>query len=171
MFVSKPSKSDYNEFYAGYISLVEEGDVVTTLKANQEQTKTIFDALSEEKGNYAYAPNKWTIKEVVEHLVDTERIFAYRFLRIYRGDATALPSYDQDNFVKNGVASKRTLQSLAKEFYVLREANLMMVENLDERKLDFKGMMSGNSITPRALLYIMAGHEAHHIKVLKERYL
>lgn len=171
MFVAKPSKSDYNEFYAGYINLVEEGDVLATLSANQKATKQIFDALSEEKGNYAYAPNKWTIKEMLEHIIDTERIFAYRLMRFYRGDSTSLPSFDQDTFVKNGVADKRTLQSLTKEFYTLREANLLMLESLDESKLDFRGMMSGNPITPRALLYIMAGHEAHHIKILKERYL
>ena len=171
MFINKPSKADYNEFYAGYISLIEEGDIVATLSTNRVKTKQIFDSLSEEKGNYAYAPNKWTIKEMLEHIIDTERVFAYRFMRVYRGDTTALPSFDQDIFVKNGVANKRSLQSLAREFYILREANLLMLENLDESKLDFRGMMSGNPITPRALLYIIAGHEAHHIKILKERYL
>lgn len=171
MFITKPLKSDYAAFYAGYISQVAEGEIVSTLREQQIQTKKLLDSLSEEKANYAYAPEKWTIKEMIEHVIDTERIFAYRFLRVYRGDFTPLPSFDQDSFVKNGNSSKRTLASLAAEFYALREANLFLFADLDEHKLDFRGMMSGKEITPRALLYIMVGHEAHHLHILKERYL
>ncbi len=171
MFIAKPSKSDYAEFYAGYISQVEEGDVVATLKKLQESTKKLLDSISEEKANYAYAPEKWTIKEMIEHTIDAERIFAYRFLRIYRGDETPLPSFEQNDYVKNGDANKRTLPSLAHEFYALRAANLFLFENLDDSKLDFQGIASGKRITARALLYIIAGHETHHIKILKERYL
>lgn len=171
MFISKPLPSTYPEFYAGYISQIEEGDIVSTLKNNQEQTKILLGSISEEKGNYAYAPDKWTIKEAVGHIIDTERIFAYRFLRMYRGDATALPSFEQNEYVKNANSNKRTLQSLARELYAVREANLLMLEELDESKLDFQGTMSGKNVTPRALLYMLAGHEAHHIKILKERYL
>lgn len=171
MFISKPLPSTYPEFYAGYISQIEEGDIVSTLKNNQEQTKILLGSISEEKVNYAYAPDKWTIKEAVGHIIDTERIFAYRFLRMYRGDATALPSFEQNEYVKNANSNKRTLQSLARELYAVREANLLMLEELDESKLDFQGTMSGKNVTPRALLYMLAGHEAHHIKILKERYL
>lgn len=171
MIITKPSKSDYAEFYAGYISQVAEGDIVSTLKEQQVQTKMLLDTISEGKAEYAYAPEKWTIKEMIEHVIDTERIFAYRFLRVYRSDATPLPSFDQDSFVKNGNAGRRTLQSLAEELYALRGANLFLFRDLDSDKLDFRGMMSGKSITSRALLYIIAGHEAHHIKMLKERYL
>ena len=171
MLIKKPLKSEFANFFAGYISQVEEGDVVDILKKNQQQTKNLLDGITEEKGLYAYAPEKWTIKEVIEHITDTERIFAYRFLRIYRGDATPLPSFEQDNYVKNANSNRRTLQSLAKELYAVREANLLMLEQLDESKLDFQGTMSGKEVTPRALLYIMAGHEVHHINILKERYL
>lgn len=171
MFISKPLQSEFAAFYAGYVSQVEEGDIVATLKNAQEQTKKLLENISEEKGLYAYAPEKWTIKEVIEHIIDTERIFAYRFLRVYRGDATPLPSFEQNEYVKNANSNKRTLQSLAKELYAVREANLLMLENLDESKLDFQGTMSGKTVTPRALLYIMAGHEAHHINILKTRYL
>lgn len=171
MFISKPLPSTYASFFAGYISQVEEGDIVATLKNNQEQTKILLDSISEEKGSYAYAPDKWTIKEAIGHITDTERIFAYRFLCIYRGDTTPLPSFEQDDYVKNSNANKRSLSSLARELYAVREANLLMLEDLDESKLDFQGTMSGKSVTPRALLYMLAGHEAHHIKILKERYL
>jgi len=171
MFISKPLKSAYADFFAGYINQVEEGDIVATLKNNQQQTKILLENISEENGNYAYAPDKWTIKEVIGHITDTERIFAYRFLCIYRGDTTPLPSFEQDDYVKNANSNKRSLPSLAKELYTVREANLLMLGDLDESKLDFQGTMSGKSVTPRALLYMLAGHEAHHIKILKEKYL
>ncbi len=171
MFISKPLQSEFADFYAGYVSQVAEGDIVATLKNAQAQTKILLEHISEEKGLYVYAPEKWTIKEVIEHIIDTERIFAYRFLRIYRGDATPLPSFEQNDYVKNANSNKRTLQSLAKELYAVREANLLMLDDLEESKLGFQGTMSGKTITPRALLYIMAGHEAHHIHILKTRYL
>ncbi|GAB4110318.1 MAG: DinB family protein [Thermoflexibacter sp.] len=171
MFIAKPLPSDYAEFYAGYISQVPEGDIISTLKANQQATKALLESLAEEKANFAYAPEKWTIKEVIGHIIDTERIFAYRFLRMYRGDATPLPSFEQDDYVKNANTHKRTLASLSQELYIVRESNLLMLSDLDESKLDFQGTMSGKKATPRALLYILAGHEAHHINILKERYL
>ncbi|MCU0394193.1 MAG: DinB family protein [Thermoflexibacter sp.] len=171
MFVAKPLPSEYASFYAGYVSHIEEGDIVATLRTHQQSTKTLLEQIGEDKANYAYAPNKWTIKEVIGHIIDTERVFAYRFLRMYRGDATPLASFDQDLFVQNSNASKRTLSSLIAEFYAVRESTLLMLDQLEESRLDFEGFMSGKSATPRALLYILAGHEAHHIKILKERYL
>jgi uncharacterized damage-inducible protein DinB len=168
----KPLPTHYSPFYAGYINQIpEQSDVMSLLRAGQIRYAKLLAGLSEEKAGQAYSLGKWTIKQVVGHLADTERIFAYRALRLYRGDPSPLPGFDQDLYVDNGHFNARTLTSLAQEWYAVREATLQLIATFTEAaQLDFVGQASGGPMTARAMAFIMAGHELHHLQVLEERY-
>ena len=130
-----------------------------------------MSGVSDEKANTAYAEGKWSIKELLGHIIDTERVFVYRLLRFSRADETPLAGFDQDPYVSASRANERSLQSLTDEFDHLRKANMFLIENLAETDLERSGKASGNSITVRALVYITGGHTQHHMNILKERYL
>jgi uncharacterized damage-inducible protein DinB len=163
---------EYAPFYANYVSkAVAQGDILQTLTRLQETTYSFFESIGEDKANYAYAEGKWTIKQLVGHMIDAERVFAYRVLCFSRGDENALPGFDENAYVERADLSSRTLQELAQEFKALRGANLYLFHSLNEKQLLYTGIASGNPVSVRALLYITAGHELHHLDIIKERYL
>ncbi|HZT58391.1 MAG TPA: DinB family protein [Pyrinomonadaceae bacterium] len=168
---AKPQTNEYAAYYGKYISLVPEGDVVETLARQSEETLALLHSITEERAGHRYEPGKWSIKQVVGHIIDAERIFAYRALAIARGDRARLPGMEQDEYMAGADFDSRTLASLAEEFSHLRRANVLMFRNLDAAAWSRRGVASDNEVTVRALAYIIAGHEAHHVQILRERYL
>jgi hypothetical protein len=168
---TRPGAGECAEYYRGYVDRVPDGDIRATLALGLEQTLGLVWKVPAGRENFAYAPGKWTVREVVGHLVDAERVFAYRALRFGRGDETPLPGFEQDEYVRRGGFAARTVADLASEFEHLRRANLLLFRGFEVEALDRKGVASGREVTVRALLWIMAGHELHHLDVLGERYL
>ena len=167
----KPETSEYNPYYEKYISLIEEGELMSALERQPSDLRSLLIGLDEEKGKHAYADGKWSIKEVLSHLIDGERIFSYRVLRISRGDETPIEGFEQDGYSENSHANERSFEDLLEELSLQREANLRMLKNL--RNDDWKrfGTASQSPVSVRALGFIMAGHVRHHINILKGQYL
>ena len=168
--MKRPEPTEYAEFYANYISKVSGTDVLGVLESQRLQMVQLFAGRSERDGIFRYAPGKWTVKEVLGHITDTERIFTYRALRIARGDQTPLPGFEQDDFVKNGAFSERTLAGLAEEFALVRSASIALFRSFPEEAWGRRGVASQKEVTVRALAFITAGHQMHHRIILEERY-
>jgi hypothetical protein len=162
---------EYAAPYAGYIAAVGDADVLALLERQLETVARLLGGVSESRAAHRYAPGKWSVKEVVGHLADTERVMAYRALRIARGDATPLAGFDENAFVHGAAFDRRSLGSLADEWAAVRRATLALVRPLDAAALQRIGSASGHPVSVRALVYIMAGHVAHHLGVLESRYL
>ena len=169
--MSRPDPSEYGAYYGRYISLVPPGPIVDQLRGQIVETFGMLRALPEPRGEHRYAPGKWSIKEVIGHVVDGERVFGYRALRFARGDETPLPGFEQDDYVRNGGFGARTLRHLVDELETVRHGTLLLFEGLDESAMIRRGTASGMPVTVRALAHIIAGHELHHRSVLRERYL
>jgi len=166
----RPSENDYAPYYSLYIKNVT-GDVLVQLENQLNETNKLLNSISEEKALYAYAEGKWSIKEVAGHLIDAERIFSYRALAISRGEKQSLPGWDEKIYTGKGDFNKRKLSDIAEELRLLREANLLQFINFSEEMLKQRGVANNSEVTVFALLFIIAGHEAHHLKILRERYL
>jgi uncharacterized damage-inducible protein DinB len=166
----RPSEKDFAPYYKGYVEQIKGDDILDVLEDQLNVTIKFFNSIPEEKGNYAYAEGKWSVKEVLGHVVDTERVFAYRALCIARGEKQQLPGFEQDDFVREAGFNKRTLKDLSDEFTFLRKSNLVLFKSFSENELNRRGIASKNEVTVRAILFIIAGHGTHHIKVLREKY-
>jgi hypothetical protein len=169
--IEKPSAEEFNPYYIGYISQVTEPDLLGVLAAQPAEVAQIFGSIDESKGNFAYAAGKWTIKELLSHVIDGERHFAHRLHRISRGDTTPIEGFEQDDYIATSYANQRTFGDLVSEFSELRQANLRPLRTLSEYDWKRMGTASGSPISVRALGFIMAGHVRHHFNILKERYL
>ena len=168
--IPRPRADEHAPSYGGYIALVPDGDLVELLRDQQQDTVRMLRSVSEERGLYAYAPGKWTIKEVVGHVNDAERIFCYRALRFARGDGQPLTGFDENAYVPAGRFNERTMRDLIDEFEAVRAATIHLFRHLDADELARRGVANHNPITVRAIAYIVAGHERHHAKLLRERY-
>ncbi len=166
----KPDPTEYASFYEKYVALIPDMDVVQVLEAQRLQTAQLLAGCSERDGNFRYAPEKWSVKEVIGHLSDTERIFTYRALRIARGDATPLSGFEQDDYVRESGAGRRELRDLAEEFAAVRGSSITLYRSLNEETWKRRGSANKNEVTVRALAFISAGHELHHRKILEDRY-
>ncbi len=169
--MQKLDKNEYAEYYSRYIDLVPEGDVVATLEAQTKKFVAFLRAIPEAKGDYRYAPGKWSVKEMLGHIVDGERIFAYRALRFARADKNPLPGFEQDDYVRAAGHGRSQMADLIAEFELVRKANSLMFQQLDDAAWQRRGTASGNEISVRALAHVLVGHVEHHWKVLRERYL
>jgi DinB superfamily len=169
--IERPDRTEAGEYYFTYIDQVAEGDVRNLLADQLTETLTLFDGISEARSLDRYAPGKWTIRELVSHVNDAERVFTYRALWFARKFDSPLPSFDQDVAVASAGADARSLKSHRDEFAAIRAASLVLFRNLPEEAWMRRGVASGNPFTVRALAYITAGHVAHHTRVLRERYL
>jgi hypothetical protein len=167
----RPRPGDYSTYYETYIKLIEGEDILKILNDQSKRTQDILNSFSEHRGNYRYAEGKWTVKEVVGHLLDTERVFAYRALCIARGEKKSLPGFDQDDYVKEGNFNRRELFDLNYEFRLLRESNLLLFRTFTPDMLKLKGFANESSVTVLAILFMIAGHEKHHMNVLREKYM
>jgi hypothetical protein len=168
--IARPEPGEYAPYYDRYISLVAGTDILGTLDTQRRQTMLLLSGRDESEGDFRYAPDKWSAKEVLGHVCDTERIFAYRALRIARGDQTPLPGFEQDDYVKNGPFAKAPLAEIIEDYIAGRRATLTLLRNLDEAAWTRRGVASKNEVTVRALAYMIAGHELHHRQILEERY-
>ena len=170
----RPQPGEYAPYYDRYISLVPGTDVLAALAALEDQRRQMLLLLSgrtESDGDLRYTPEKWSLKEVLGHISDTERIMSYRALRISRGDATPLEGFEQDDYVRNGPFARRPLADLIEDYIAVRRATISLFRNLDEAAWTRRGVASKNEVTVRALAFIIAGHELHHRKILEEKYL
>jgi uncharacterized damage-inducible protein DinB len=167
----RPQSDEHSPYYAKYIALVPDEDMTIAAQLADQHHETV-DALrkGKAKADFAYAPDKWTVKEVVGHISDTERIFAYRALRFARGDSTDLPGFDENAYVPNSNAKNRSIEDLIEELWSVRAATLSLAKQIPEAAMSRRGSANGTPVTVRALLYIIAGHERHHLGLLRERY-
>lgn len=168
---NRPQPGQYAPFYEKYIALVPEGDYQTILEHQMQAWRQLPGSLTDKQADFRYAPGKWSIKEVIGHVTDAERIFSYRLLRIARGDQTPLPGFEQDDYIKTAKSSSRSLASLLEEFESVRRATITLVRSLDDNAWLQQGVASGKEITVTALAFIIAGHERHHWVILQEQYL
>lgn len=168
--IPRPQPGEYAPYYESYISLIQGDDILTTLDRQRRETMLLLSCRGERDGDFRYAPDKWSAKEVLGHICDTERVLAYRALRLSRADATPLEGFEQDDYVRNGPFARRPLEDQVEDFIAVRRATLSLLRNLDEAAWSRRGMANKNEITVRALAYIIAGHELHHRRILEEKY-
>lgn len=170
--MAKPAKSEFSSDYIGYyINLVHADDPVKALENQYHANLKILKLLSEEQGNFAYAEGKWTLKEVIGHLMDSERVFAYRALAFARGEKQNLPSFDENSYVVEADFNRLSLTDIIHAYKATREANLVLFKTFSEETLSKMGKANGKSLSVRALLFMMAGHELHHFNVIRTKYL
>jgi uncharacterized damage-inducible protein DinB len=171
MKASDLRSDEYGVFYGTYIQAVEDKTILEGLSEGLSQLVDFVKSIPEEKLEYRYADGKWTIKDIILHMIDTERIFTYRALRISRGDKTPLPGFEENDYVPVAFANNRSVESLLAEFESVRKATISLFENLKEEQLLFLGTASNNAISVRAIGSIITGHQNHHLNVIQERYL
>ena len=169
--MNRPETTEFAPYYNTYISLIDGNNVMPVLESQSAALNAIISSLPEEKGTFAYGEGKWTIKEVLSHLLDGERIFAYRILRISRGDETPIEGFEQDGYIETSNANNRSFAQLLEEFDLQRRSNLLLLNNLSDEGSKRMGTASGVPVSVRALTYIMAGHVTHHLSILNDRYL
>lgn len=169
--MTKPGADEYASYYQKYVGLLPDADVVATLGRQLDSTRALLGSIDETRAGSRYGPDKWSIKELVGHLIDTERVFAYRAMRFARSDQSPLSGFEQDDYVRNGDFDSRTLADLAEEFEHLRRSNIHFFQALSEAGWNRRGTANDSEVSVRALAHIMAGHELHHVNVLKTRYL
>lgn len=169
--MGRPDSDEYNEYYHQYVSQVPDGDIIEILGHQSEEVVTLLGGLDPRRGDYRYEPGKWSIKQVVGHLGDVERLFSMRALAFSREDPTELPAFDQDVYVAGADFDARTLHELTEEFRHLRAANVSLFRGCTGDHMSRRGVASGFEFTVRAVAYILAGHAIHHLRVIRERYL
>lgn len=167
----RPEPTEYDSYYRPYVDAVPDGDIVEILSREGEHAVDLFLSIDHDRGVESYAAGKWSIAELIGHVVDTERLFSYRTLRIVRGDKTPMPGMEQDDWVAGANFNNRGLESLGREFLALRASNIALYSSFTDEDLDRTGVASELEFSVRALMYILAGHTIHHVKVLEDRYL
>ncbi|HYM74674.1 MAG TPA: DinB family protein [Candidatus Dormibacteraeota bacterium] len=168
--IDRPEPGEYAPYYDRYISLVAGSDILATLDSQRRQMLILLCGRDDADGDFRYAAGKWSAKEVLGHVCDTERIFTYRALRIARADRTPMEGFEQDDYVRNGPFAQRPLAELVDDYIAVRRATLTLLRNLDEPAWTRRGLANKNEVTVRALAYITAGHELHHRRILEEKY-
>lgn len=167
----RPAPDEYAPFYAKYVDRIPEGDLLDLLQAQTEETMNLLASITEEQSLGRYALDKWSIRELLGHIIDAERIFSYRALRIARGDRTPLAGFDQNPYVETGAFDQRPWSDLIDEYLAVRQATMTLLRSFDEAAWERRGTASENEVSVRAVGYVIAGHDRHHIAILRERYL
>lgn len=171
MTIPKPETGNYPAYYDHYISLVKNEDVMKSLYDESIETIDLLTSLDEETLLYRYAQGKWSVKDVFQHIIDTERIFSYRALCIARGDKTSLPGYDEKNYTRSANADMRIIHDMVREFSLVRATTLELFKSFDEKVFVNKGTANNTEVSVSAIVYMIAGHEIHHRHVIEERYI
>lgn len=169
--IQRPLSSEYPVYYEQYISKVQGTDLLQSMQTTHRETQSFIGSLTEEQLLYRYAEGKWSIKEIVGHLIDAERIFAYRMLRFARKDTTDLPGFEENDYVLASNAGTRSIHDLLAEFTIVRAGTLALINSFTDEMFEASGTANGKSITVRSLCYIACGHEIHHLEIIKERYV
>lgn len=167
----KPLPADYASFYQKYVNLVPQGDIVALLQQSKDEMLAFLQTLEPSKWDFRYAEGKWSVRELLLHMIDTERIFSYRALRIARNDQTPLPGFDQDTYVPFSNATNRSWTSLISEYAAVREATIQLYNNFTPEMWQHTGISNHHPISTLALAHITYGHERHHLNVLQQKYL
>lgn len=168
--ITKPNPETCTSYISNYVSQAEGNDLIKALKDGLQKSMSAFQNVSTEREEYSYADGKWTIKEVLGHLIDTERVFAYRALVFARKDTVQLPGYDENLYAPNANTANRTLADMLKEYEAVRMSTIYLFQSFSEAMLDYIGMANNLNLTPRILGWMIAGHETHHHNVLAEKY-
>ncbi|MER3373646.1 MAG: DinB family protein [Allomuricauda sp.] len=171
MLRSELPTSEYNPFYHTYILALGDVGLIQELNRGRDEFLALLEEIPKSKLGYAYAEGKWTLAELLLHILDAERVFQYRALCFARNDKTALPGFDQDEYVPQSNAAARTTDDLMQEYKAIRESTLCLFNSFDEDVLKRIGVSSGSRMSVRALGFIISGHQAHHVKIIRERYL
>ncbi|WP_259415968.1 DinB family protein [Bacillus toyonensis] len=166
----RPGTNEYNPYYSTYIKLVPDGDIIHILEQQMKETNLLLKDISDSEGHFRYAPNKWSIKEVIGHIADTERIMAYRLVSIARGETAELPGYNDDMYVLRAAFDKQSMQDLLTNLTVVRQSTVHLLKSLDKDAWLQRGIANNSEVTVRALANIIAGHELHHRQIIKVRY-
>ena len=166
----RPEPTDYAPSYANYVSLVTEDDPLSAIETQSSETQRLIASIDERKALYRYAEGKWSVKEVFGHLTDSERVFGYRALCIARGDQSSLPGFDEQEYMRNANFDDWKIGDIAESYALTRRANIVMFRNLREEDWSRRGTANDTPVTVRAIAFIIAGHERHHLRVLRERY-
>ncbi len=169
--MSRPNPNEHPAYFTTYIDKVSGDDFLPHLEQNLNSTPAFFQTLPVEKLKFRYAEGKWDLLEIILHMIDSERVFAYRALRFARRDATELPGFDENLYAYNGHATSRSLESLLQEYVAVRNSSIHLFRSFGSEELMCSGIANGKPISVRALGFIMAGHEAHHLQIIRERYL
>jgi uncharacterized damage-inducible protein DinB len=169
--IARPKLSETPEYYRYYLNLLTQDDVLSALAHNTIRVREVMGAFPEASGDFRYAPEKWTVKQLLQHIIDTERIFSYRLMRLARRDSTALQGFDENWFAQHDNSSALTLVQVCEEFEAVRRATEVLVSNVPADNWDFRGNANGMEVTPRAIAWMIAGHSAHHVRILVERYV
>jgi uncharacterized damage-inducible protein DinB len=167
----RPARNSYGDYYKNYITLVNDDDLLLALENSANRSLAFWADITEEQGRLRYAEGKWSIKELLQHIIDTERVFSYRALVFARGETTELPGYDENVYTDNCFADERTFRSLVDELKTVRQATLQLFKSFKSERLDLVGTASNSPLSARAAGFIIIGHEMHHANVVKERYL
>lgn len=167
---SYPQPTEYNDYYQSYIDRISGRNVIQELIQQGQKTYALVRQLSTQQASHRYKDGKWSVKEVIGHLIDTERVMAYRALCIARGESKSLPGFNQDNYVAKANFDQRSLQNLSAEYDAQRNANVSLFSSFNTAQIEQAGTADGSNISVRALAYIIAGHEQHHLNILEERY-
>ena len=170
MALMRPAETDYDPYYAPYLALVEEEDVLEAIEQQSYQTQKLLSCVEEARGAHRYAEGKWSIKELMGHVCDAERVFGYRLMAVGRGEVRSLPGFDENSYVASGAFDEWKLADLVEQYAHLRRANLLLLRNLPEEAWNRRGVANEKPVTARALAWILVGHERHHMKVLREKY-
>lgn len=166
----KPRKDEYAPYYETYVGKISDPDFLKQLVDLRASTIKFLSNLTEEQWNHRYAPGKWSVKELMIHILDTERVFSYRALRIARNDSTPLAGFEQDDYIPFYNVDNRSPQSIIAEYKAIRNSTIHLFQNLSTKDLDRKGTASGSAVSVLGLAFIIIGHETHHCQILKERY-
>ena len=167
----KPTEGTYPVYFQTYINYVQEEDVMTAIENQQSVIDNFFDRISEEKSTYGYAEGKWTLKELLQHVIDTERIFIYRALAFARKETQSLPGFDEKTYAANSNANARTWKSLCEELKAVRNTSRLLFENFTDEMLSSSGLANNNPTTVNAIGFILVGHVYHHKNIVETRYL
>lgn len=169
--LQRPAADEHAPSLEGYISHVPAGDVRVHLRTQMHETIGLFTGVDEARAGQGYGPGKWSLKEVIGHINDAERVFAYRLLRVARGDQTPLPGFEQDEWVPTSRANERSLASLLLEFAAIRASTMTLIDSIPDEAWLRRVTAGGKPVSARALVYVMAGHERHHVEILRARYV
>lgn len=169
--IDRPEETEYLPYFGKYVALVTGDDILSTLSEQFAGTLALLRSIPESQGGFRYAAGKWSIKELVGHMIDSERVFAYRALCFGRNDKTPLPGYEQDDYIRNASFDACALGDLAAEFESVRRSTVFLFRHLDGEAWMRRGVANESEVSVRALAYIIAGHELHHVGILRDRYL
>ena len=168
--MTRPTPTDYAPPHASYVDLVDEDDILSAMEEQSSATQKLLSSLDEARASYRYAEDKWSVKQLIGHIVDAERIIAYRALCVARGDTQSLPGFDENAYVQNASFDEWKLGDLAEQYALVRRSNIVFFKNLQDEAWDRRGTANNYPVSVRGLAYVIVGHERHHLKVLREKY-